>query len=358
MSITISSEQASMFSNALGQRDDKRKELSSPVTPDNIQSKRSSNFPTPPPAYLLPTCTYAQPPAPGISSSPSSDSVMTQMMFTPEFLTKFSEMLAPSLASLVSQLLLDSMKPLIDQAVHQAVANSQVIHELIDSKVSDATASMKLELGRQASEIAELRDTVSVLQVELDEQQQYTRRGALKFHNVPIDKPISEFDTYQAVLDICNKLGVHLTKADLSRTHTIGRVRNNKVTIIARFVRYTDRQAIFKVKSDLKSQYKDEKIFISECLTPFRQGIVNELGKLWKDNIIESHWTMDGRIFAKKTKTSPKLLITSYECVHRIASTSHIQDRQSPSSSSNTPSSHPAALSGTQQSSASPSSNL
>ena len=52
-----------------------------------------------------------------------------------------------------------------------------------------------------------------------------------------------------------------------------------------------------------------------EALTGNRQTIVNTLNKLKHADSIESFWTRDGSIFAKKTNEPSKVKLVSLDCI-------------------------------------------
>ena len=90
------------------------------------------------------------------------------------------------------------------------------------------------------------------LDIRLDDQEQYSRRTSLRFHNVPCPDPrnVHKMNTDKIVLDICNSnLEVPITLNELGRTHPIGKVRGGKVQVIVRFITYRQRQAVYSSKS-------------------------------------------------------------------------------------------------------------
>jgi len=104
-------------------------------------------------------------------------------------------------------------------------------------------------------------------------------------------------NTDKIVLDICNNnLEVPITLNELGRTHPIGKVRGGKVQVIARFITYRQRQAVYGSKSKLKNN--PNKVFITENLTTRRRKIMDELNYLRTNRKISACWSMDGRLFA------------------------------------------------------------
>ena len=82
--------------------------------------------------------------------------------------------------------------------------------------------------------------------MRLEEQEQYSRRTSIRFHNVRvrtdqkgnISQPV---DTDGIVLKICNKdLTVPLDIHHIGRSHPIGEAKDGKISIIVRFLRGSD----------------------------------------------------------------------------------------------------------------------
>ncbi|CAC5363659.1 unnamed protein product [Mytilus coruscus] len=100
------------------------------------------------------------------------------------------------------------------------------------------------------------------VEARIEEQEQYSRRTSLRFHNVPaptddngdIIKPIN---TDALVLGICNKnLNLNLNTRDIGRSHPIGEIKDGKIAIIVRFLSYRQRQLVFNSKRNLKGNKK------------------------------------------------------------------------------------------------------
>jgi len=121
---------------------------------------------------------------------------------------------------------------------------------------------------KQSKLIDNLICRVSVLEKDLEEQQQYSRRTSLRFNNVnlPSDnrgKVIYPVDTDSLVLNICNdSLGQVISLDDIGRIHAIGQIRDGKASVIARFNSNRKRHIVYSNKRKLKN-YPD-RTFISE----------------------------------------------------------------------------------------------
>ena len=163
------------------------------------------------------------------------------------------------------------------------------------------------KMEKQSKLIDNLLSRVSVLEKDLEEQQQYSRRTNLRFNNVNLPsnrgKVIYPIDTDSLVLNICNdSLGQAVSLDDIGRTHTIGQIRDGKASIIARFNSYHKRHIVYSNKHKLKNH--PDRTFISENLTRHRFELVRKLNFHRKRGEINSYWTQDGRIIVKPTEQS------------------------------------------------------
>jgi hypothetical protein len=79
---------------------------------------------------------------------------------------------------------------------------------------------------------------ISELEIRVENQEQYSRRTSLRFHNikVPVDQRgniIHPVDTDDLVLQVCNtKLGLDISKTDIGRSHVIGKVNKGKSQVL------------------------------------------------------------------------------------------------------------------------------
>ena len=172
-------------------------------------------------------------------------------------------------------------------------------------------------LNEYNTEIGDLYQRINLLEIRLENQEQYSRRTSLRFHNiqVPIDRSgriIHPVNTDDLILNVCNqKLKLGIQKEDIGRSHVIGKVCNGKSQVIVRFLSYRIREKVYSAKKRLKGD--PDKIFITENLTTFRTNLVKELAELKFNHDINAYWTNDGRIYAKKSESSTKQLICNHD---------------------------------------------
>lgn len=246
--------------------------------------------------------------------------------FIDKIVPKICQSVCEKLEIKYESLVRDIVKPLEDQVSSQA-AQIKEQNTTIDLHVQKLV-DHELMIRDQGATIIELKQTLFELQKEtedlyilnneleqrLDEQEQYSRRTSLRFHNIPCtdSRNVKKMNTDQIVLDICNKhLGLSMSLNDIGRTHPIGKVRKNKTQVIVRFLSYRQRSAVFGAKSKLKSN--QDGIFITENLTSKRQAIMDELNYLRFNKKIQACWSMDGRLFAIGKNCSATMLVRSFD---------------------------------------------
>ena len=180
----------------------------------------------------------------------------------------------------------------------------------------------------QDKEIEALYRKVEELEYRLENQEQYSRRTSLRFHNIKIPvnpytgKAIVPVQTDSHILKVCKDyLKLDLTKDDISRSHVIGKVKDGKTQVIVRFISYRTREKVYSSKRLLKDH--PDKVFITENLTQFRANLVQTCLKYKLSKHIHTFWTADGRIFVKQTENSPKVLIQNYDDILEVVRRSH-----------------------------------
>ena len=132
---------------------------------------------------------------------------------------------------------------------------------------------------------------------DLDSLEQYGHRSCFLLHDV--DEKEGE-KTTKVFIDHAKELGVTLKPQDISRSHQLGKPRQNgHRPIIAKFVSYADRHRVYSNKKKFKGSRK----MITESLTTTR---VMRLRRAIEKYESKNVWTMDGEIFVnidgKKSK--------------------------------------------------------
>ena len=198
----------------------------------------------------------------------------------------------------------------------ESTRSSQIKGEqhLVEMNQSISTINEKLiELEKKLKEkdeiidelqgnVKELSKTVDYLNVQIDKQEQYSRRNCLLLHNVGERE---NEDTDQLVIDTRNdNMNEKISINDIDRTHRLGPVKseeNRKRPIIVKFSRYYVKNKIFRNKKQLKGK----NFSITESLTKRRMG---ELTKARAEHGFKNVWTNDGKILFKN-ETSKKVKV-------------------------------------------------
>ena len=157
------------------------------------------------------------------------------------------------------------------------------------------------------SKISSLEFEIVDLQTRMDDIEQYSRRNCLKFSGIHEER---NENTDKSILNIVNKIvlkdsDIKLDMSRIDRTHRVGPERNGRPRdIVVKFLSYRDRDVVFRNKKNLKSFNRNpsnrDRVFINEALTRPRAKLFAQARRLQKENLIESTWTIDGRIKIKQ----------------------------------------------------------
>lgn len=245
----------------------------------------------------------------------------------PVLTQKLSEALSPIIEAEVKNCIEEQIKPMSEKIISQEkeIANNyQNICKLFIqvNRLEKCCKDRIDQIKEQDKELDAQCNAIKDLETRLENQEQYSRRTSVRFHNVPV--PIDEqgkikhpVNTDHLILDICqNKMNLDININDIGRTHVIGKARNGKSQIIARFVSYRKKHLVYSNKKLLK--YNENGTFITENLTKFRTTLVQSLAQMKYDGNIIAYWTADGKIFAKRTENSQKKIITEWEDIHAL----------------------------------------
>ncbi|KAK3933313.1 RNA-directed DNA polymerase from mobile element jockey [Frankliniella fusca] len=163
---------------------------------------------------------------------------------------KVAEMEKGDLEDLISRIVQGALKPL-----------NETLQTLTDEVVT-----LKSELKAKDDRISKLENLV---EIKVDELEQYGRRNNLRIFGVPEKQ---KEDTDSIVMEVSEKIGVHLNFSDIDRSHRVGRKGSSDRPIIVKFVSYARRSEVFGNKKHLKNT----KIIIREDLTVCRLQLLKE----------------------------------------------------------------------------------
>ncbi|CAC5368803.1 unnamed protein product [Mytilus coruscus] len=215
---------------------------------------------------------------------------------------------SPDFVDCIGPLIANVVKASVDSALSNYVSNLEAKIEKQEQIISD----LMVKNSELKESNKQMDGRVESIEIDLEELQQYGRRNSLRFHNVPLKK--TELgSTDDKIVGLCKSLlGVNITVDDIDRSHIIGSINKyGNAQLICRFRNWKIKNSIFQQKRKLKNN--PDKTVITEDLTQYRQYLMKKLNDARKRHEIDSFWTMDGRIFAKKTPEATKKFIGGME---------------------------------------------
>ena len=181
---------------------------------------------------------------------------------------------------------------------------------------------LREELKHTKKKLADSIEETDHLTEELDNLEQYTRKNSLEIHGVPEDAYTS---TEEVVLKLAEALDVHILSDDIEISHKLN-TRNK--SIIVKFLNHKVKTELYKSRTKLRhikaadlfpsrnyssAAGREPRIFINENLTDHRRRIISMANKMRKDQLIQSAWTLDGKIFVKTSTEGSPLRIFSLD---------------------------------------------
>ena len=199
----------------------------------------------------------------------------------------------PSEMMKISQLLKDTFRGEIVELVNSVVDG--VLKGLYDKMVSLETANSSL-----LQENTALSKRVSVLEKQVEQGEQYSRRNNLRISGLVEDTETQE-NTDDIVMKMAADIGSDIQLVDVDRSHRVGdpkRARARPREIIVKFATYRSRQNFYKHRTSLKDNgYQG--VFINEDLTKSRSNLLYEARQLYKSGQLKGAWSADGNILVK-----------------------------------------------------------
>ncbi|CAC5373650.1 unnamed protein product [Mytilus coruscus] len=186
---------------------------------------------------------------------------------------------------------------------------ANVVKASVDIALSNYVSNLEAKIEKQEQIISDLMVKNSELK---ESNKQMDAIWEAKFSAFPLKK--TELgSTDDKIVGLCKSLlGVNITVDDIDRSHIIGSINKyGNAQLICQFRNWKIKNSIFQQKRKLKNN--PDKTVITEDLTQYRQYLMKKLNDARKRHEIDSFWTMDGRIFAKKTPEATKKFIGGME---------------------------------------------
>ena len=165
----------------------------------------------------------------------------------------------------------------------------------------ELTSNLQSEIASLTEKIEKLEDKMNNLETlvynidfDLDCLEQYSRRNCLLLHG-SYERDLSCLSNYNnfekhIINVIKNHTGCSAEASDIDITHVMRNVKNDKRSVIIKFVRRSVRNAVFSAKT----AFKNTKLMIAESLTK-RKNLLNEV-RLKFGNY--NAWSLNGEIYA------------------------------------------------------------
>ena len=179
----------------------------------------------------------------------------------------------------------------IDQ--RNAVKDLENRMALLEKNLTDNNETKEKEVNEIWEELLTVNDKINkqntIIQKvawNTDKNEQYTRRENLRMFGIPEGE---DEDTMQVVIDVAQKIGVKLSRSDISVSHRIGatpdKTRRNAAPrpLIARFVRRETKDILLKQRHKLPRKDTRElregefNIYINDDLTQLKTTMRKEL---------------------------------------------------------------------------------
>ena len=153
----------------------------------------------------------------------------------------------------------------------------------------------------------DFKTTVVAAINQIDDLEQYTRKRNLEIHGIS-ESP--EENLLEKIIKVGKALNVHIANNDIDICHRVATRRSSgdpRPIIVLRFRSYRAKSELYKARKHLKSVslsnyfHNTEAVYINENLTNYRRDLFAKVRKFKKNNNWHSAWTMDGKIFIKKS---------------------------------------------------------
>ena len=183
-----------------------------------------------------------------------------------------------------------------------------------NKNLKEEVKSLKKSLSETKDDVDILYEDLGTAITQLDDLEQYTRKHNLEIHGIAetADENIAE-----SIIKLGKIVNVHISPNDIDICHRMATPSNSgpKPTIV-RFKSHKTKSELYKARKYLKSvslnQYfhATNIVYINENLTILRRKLFAKVRKFKKDNHWQSAWTIDGKIFIKKSQQDqPKRIL-------------------------------------------------
>lgn len=213
------------------------------------------------------------------------------------------------IANRVHLKLKEDLSELIAQSIAQAVKPLQ----------DELSATRKL-FENEIVKNAQLQQEINDLKLQVDEQEQYSRRSCLRINGIIGDEGIQSENVEAKLLTLAETNGIAIKSEDIDIAHRLGRPRPGFTRpVIVKFSNTKAKQRVLAARKTLGN------VYINEDLTRFRQTLHYHARALVREKKLERTWVAGGKIFCvfSTDPVGPKLQIRSMEDIENIRKSQH-----------------------------------
>lgn len=188
------------------------------------------------------------------------------------------------------------------------------------SEQNEQIKSFTLVVENLKQENINLKNKIKLLEVKVDENEQYSRSNTIEIHGMPES---AKEDVYEVVTNVAVALGVEITRNAIDVCHRLGKRSNftGPAGIIARLVRREDKQLILDKRrekrnfntTDLGMTQAATPIYINENLCPGRRRLYAAARQAKTEKKYTYLWIRNGRILMRKESSAPVKVINSMD---------------------------------------------
>jgi hypothetical protein len=194
--------------------------------------------------------------------------------------------------------------------------------------IENDNSFLKTECAALRQENEKLSDYALSLECRISELEQYSRNHNLEIKGIPLTPNENVMEIMKC---IAVALGITFAADQISACHRLPAPRDRRYhpAIIAQFVSRATRStwlAAARQKkistTDLSASLAPGQVFIFEHLTVSNKMVLSHGKALVRSQKLAYAWAKDGRIFARKTSSSPAVRVWTKGDIDRLADTS------------------------------------
>jgi archaellum component FlaC len=193
---------------------------------------------------------------------------------------------------------------------------------------------LKTEITTLKEENENLSQRVNELEGRMNDIEQYSRICNLEIRGVPVTTGENVFAILEKIAEVlkidflrdcistCHRLPAPTTRD--SRLHPAIVVQFTSRTTKARWL--TAAKSTKMTAKDLSPNFNDGPVFINEHLTVHNKAVLARARRLVKSGTLAFAWCKDGKLFVRKTATSPVVRVWRVADVEAAAGTARTMD--------------------------------